>query len=132
MSLKHKQIEALCYSIIEKYKPLMFLDAHKFTVKYDAEISEEDFMLCAPKYPYFDAFITYGDSAIESFDEYKNNKKEQMIYFEPFVIHEMAHVITAGLIDKAKQRYVTENEINGEFEKLTDHIAKIIVSLANK
>ena len=132
MSLKNKQVEALCYSIIDKYKPLMFLDAHIFTVKYDAEITEEYFMWCEPKFPYFDAIITYGDSAIEAFDEYKNNKKEQRIYFEPFVIHEMAHVIMAGLIDKAKQRYVTENEINGEFEKLTDYIMKIILNLCKQ
>ena len=129
MSSIHKEIETLCYSIIDKYKPLMFLDAHGITVEYSDKIPEEYSMWCEPKFPYFDAVISYGDSAIDSFNEYKNNKKAQRNIFEQYIIHEMAHIITAGLADKAKQRYVSENEIIREHETLTDHIMKIIVKL---
>ena len=132
MSLKCKQIEALCYSIIDKYKPLMFLDAHHIVVKYREEIPEDEAMWCEPNFPYFDAVIFYGEGAINSFDEYKNNKKKQRSLFEDYIVHELVHIITAGLADKAKQRYVSEQEILRELETLTDHVMKITVALANK
>jgi len=130
MSLKCKQIEALCYSIIEKYKPLMFLDAHKIKIKYDESIDEDNIMECEPAFPYFNATIHYGDSALKLFEKHKNNKKEQRDVFTEYIVHELFHIITAGLADKAQQRFVSENEISRELETLTDHAMKIIVNLA--
>lgn len=132
MSSKHKQIEALCYSIIDKYKPLMFLDAHTILVKYNAEIPEGDAFWCSTNFPYFDAVLYYGEEAIVSFDEHINNKKLQRALFEHDIVHELVHIPEAGLVIKAKERYVSEAEIDRELESLTDHITKIIVSLANK
>ena len=129
MSLKCKQIEALCYSIIDKYKPLMFLDAHSVTIKYDQDTIEDNIMECEPKFPYFNAVIHYGDSALKLFEEHKNNKKMQRAVFEEYIVHELTHIMTAGLADKAAQRFVSENEISRELETLTDHIMKIIVNL---
>ena len=130
MSLKHKQIEALCYSIIDKYKPLMFLDAHTIKITYDKDMDEETIMECEPVFPYFKAGIHYGDSALKLFEKHQNNKKEQRDVFTEYIVHELFHIITAGLADKAQQRFVSENEISRELETLTDHVMKIIVNLS--
>ena len=130
MSLKCKQIEALCCSIIEKYKPLMFLDAHSVSIKYNKDMNESSIMECEAKFPYFGAVIHYGDSALELFENHKDNKKEQREVFTEYIVHELIHIITAGLADKAAQRFVSENEISRELETLTDHAMKIIVNLA--
>jgi hypothetical protein len=130
MSLKHKQIEALCYSIIDKYKPLMFLDAHTIKLKYHKDMDEENIMECEPVFPYFNARIHYGDSALKLFEKHQNNKKEQRDVFIEYIVHELFHIITAGLADKAQQRFVSENEISRELETLTDHAMKIIVNLS--
>jgi len=115
-----KEYEAWVAKLWEKYKTPLKLNHFRPTIVYVADLDAR--MECTFRYPYLDNDIKYGDHALE---QYKENKKEA----EATVVHEFCHMLTAPLYAKATSRYVAKEEIEDERERLTDHLANIIVDL---
>jgi hypothetical protein len=84
-------------------------------------MSKESLMEHNFNYPYKTTVIRYSD---HTFDD-KDTKKE----LERCLIHELCHTLTDPLYNYGFDRFVTKETLNNERERLTDHIANIIVKL---
>ena len=116
----NKEFEEYCLEQIKKYIPILMLQRHTFELKYGVE-HEGSLMECVNNYPYLNAKFSYSNKAVERWKE----KRENVI---PYIIHEMCHLITDALYNKATARYVTLDEIRYERELLTDYICNIVVN----
>ena len=76
---------------------------------------------CKFNYPYQTIKVRYSKCIYEDWE-----KKDYRAAIE-VLIHEMCHPLTDGLYAKATSRYCTKDEVEDEREKLTDHIANILV-----
>jgi hypothetical protein len=72
-------------------------------------------------YPYQSITIRYSDSMLQDF---KKGLRRDII---SCLTHEMCHPLTDPLYDKGVSRYVTNEEVRVERERLTDHIANIVL-----
>jgi len=65
----------------------------------------------------------------------KNIKKEINLFgileLKKAVYHEISHILTYKLKELATKRYATEDEIQSEYEKLAEHISRIILNSPN-
>jgi len=120
----YKAFENYIHSVIQEFIPILLLQQYFFTVeKYKGEKAGL-IMECELRYPYLDATIRYSEKA---FDWWKNEKS-----IKPYIVHELAHLITDPFYSKATQRFVSNYEIEDEREKLTDLISNIVLKLRNK
>lgn len=116
--MKNPKLEKEIYAIIKKYQSILLLQRNTFEVKYGTENSHA-LAECVFNYPYLNVTIKYSDKLVKDWE----NKKD----ITPYIIHEMAHVITDPLYAKANLRYSTRSEIEDERELLTDYICNIVV-----
>ena len=114
----NKDFEKYLMKIIDKYIPRLLLQQFTFELKRGTE-NKESFMECVFNYPYLNVTIKYSE---KSFDEWQGGKD-----MTPFILHEMCHPITDPIYAKATSRYVSENEIRDERERLTDLICNIVL-----
>lgn len=112
-----QKLEKEVWRIINKYIPILFLQNFTFKLVYGCE-SKRAYAECKFVYPYLNAEIRYSDFFITEL-------WGKGIDIEPYVVHEMCHLITDPLYSKAISRYVTDDEIRDEREKLTDYICNI-------
>lgn len=73
-------------------------------------------------YPYLSINLHYSQDML---DKWLKNKKDINIVYT--VIHELIHTLTDPLYIKGNNRYISKDEINDERERLTDHMANIII-----
>ena len=119
--MANKELEKWALPILKKYQSILLLDDHRLTFEFTKDIEASTMMHHLFQYPYKETCIQYGNSAIES---WKKKEKEDL---KAILIHELCHSITDPLYDKACARYVDKNSLNDERERLTDHLANIIV-----
>lgn len=105
--------------IFDQYKDRLFLGA--FIVEVEQDNKKDQYFACKCCYPYLNATIYYNDEALNDFIQ---TKKDMKIY----IVHEFCHLITDPLYVKATNRYVSNNEIEDERERLTDTICNIILN----
>lgn len=108
-------------ALAKKYQKLLLLDDHNLTFEYQKEISKDAAMHHLCRYPYKETTIQYSKYAIEL---WKEKKKEEL---KAIIIHELCHSVTDPLYCKAISRYVTSGDMEDERERLTDHLANVIV-----
>lgn len=118
--MKNKQFEEYAFKVIKKYAPILDLNNHTFKLEYGCD-SNSSLMECLCVYPYIDAQFNYSDKVV---DMWKN--KESVVHI---ILHEMCHLITDPLYNKAVYRYVGKHEIEDEREKLTDVISKLVLKI---
>ena len=119
--MKKNNIETWVKEQIEYYKPFLGISIQKVKVKYDSDVS---YFSVSLSYPYLSPTIFYGNGAIDKFNNDKIDKQT--------ILHELCHIITDPLYVKATQRYASEDEVEGERERLTDTISTIITNLLEK
>lgn len=115
-------IESYIFNITNRYKNKLFINQFTFELSYK---DTKDFIFeidCC--YPYLNAKITYSDEAIKMFNDSKN--------LTPYILHELCHLLTDPLYYKANRRYVSENEILNERERLTEIICNIVLGIENE
>jgi hypothetical protein len=98
--------------LLEHFEPL--------EIEYRSKMGDT-YAECQFTYPYLSITIRYGDTMLADFQ--KGDKKG----VHSALVHEMCHPLTDPLFDKAISRYVTKDEVNMERERLTDHIANIVL-----
>jgi len=114
----NNQIKNKVLSIIKKYQPILLLNRNTFEIKYPVS-NNEAVAECESNYPYLNVTIRIGDKLIKMLNDGED--------VEPYIVHELCHVITDPLYYKAIYRYTTKDEINDERELLTDYICNIII-----
>ena len=118
MKIPPKQkIEKEIWRIIHKYIPILHIQNFTFKLKHGCD-DKNAYAECRACYPYLNAEIRYSDLLV--MELYAKG-----IDIEPYILHEMCHLITDPLYSKAISRYVGVDEIRDEREKLTDYICNI-------
>ena len=103
-------------------KELLLEDYYPLTLNYGCENSEAS-AECKVAYPYKTITIGYSDSLVK---DWSNGKKDYVI---AVLTHEMCHVVTDPFYIKAISRYAGRDEMEQERERLTDHIANVIIKI---
>jgi hypothetical protein len=101
-------------------KVLLTEDFTPLTLHYGLE-NTRAYAECRCLYPYKSITINYGDEIVRDFKKGKRNDCLAAL------THEMCHPITDPLYSKATSRYASKDEIEDERERLTDHIANIVL-----
>lgn len=101
---------------INHYLPILGLQLHRIEIEKNEKETTYLGIKCA--YPYLDPMLYYHENAFKSWVEGKLEADR--------ILHELCHIITDPLYCKATQRYVSQDEIKDERERLTDTIAAII------
>jgi len=106
---------------IEYYKPILGIDL----IDIDVEFKEStDFLEINNVYPYHDTMLWFGQKAKDRWVEGRIDKS--------VILHELCHIITDPLYDKGFKRFVTDDELGEERERLTDRMSLIIRNLDKK
>lgn len=105
----------------KKYQKLLLLDDHNLTFEYQKEISAGASMHHLWRYPYKETIIQYSHEAIKLWND---KKKDEL---KAIIIHELCHSLTDPLYGKATSRYISQGDMEDERERLTDHLANVIV-----
>lgn len=115
----HKRFEAYALPILKKIaKILLVEDYAPLTIRYGVQ-NKEASAECGNSYPYKSIHIKYSDDLVKDWKE-----GEDVI---PTLVHEMCHPLTDALYVKGTIRFASRQEIEDERERLTDHIANIIL-----
>ena len=122
MKKNKQEFEKWATKIALKYMKKLDMSLMEVEVTNDNDI---DFFEVANRYPYKDiVYITYSDYA---FEKWCDGDVSEFV-----IVHEICHMLTDPLFCKARQRFVSETEINDERESLTDKIMTIIRAYENK
>lgn len=117
----NKEYENWVEEMFEKYKGILFIEKYQLWFK----ATEDNYLASKCHYPYLNITIMYSEKAVE---KWKRDKYDA----ETEIIHEFCHSITDPLYCKANSRYVSQDEITQERERLTDHISNIVIKLRKK
>lgn len=115
-----KDFEKYIGKIINKYIPILLLQRHIWKVE-RGTTSDTALMECVYSYPYLNVTIRYSEKAFQDW-----RKGEDMV---PFIVHEMCHPITDPLYAKAASRWICQEDLLDERERLTDLISYIVLKL---
>lgn len=96
--------------LLEHYQPL------QLDVSDSENVSESLY-----HYPYQTISIRYSKNTLKDF---KEKKYEDIMHM---LIHEMCHPLTDPLYGTGFERFITKDQLEKERERLTDHIANIIL-----
>ena len=122
MKNTHKKFEAWATPHLAKMSRVLLLDHfHPVSISYDQAAVGKFFLCCDHQYPYQTIHLSYGDAALRAFE-----KKDYATLLNSLT-HEMVHPLTDALYSVAFNRFVTNTQVENEREKLTDHIANIVL-----
>lgn len=123
MTKNGKEFEKWAKKNLAKLQSVLLLHDHVVSFEYDGEMTSPTLMQHGFNYPYKTTAIYYGDTALK---KWAAKEKEELYNC---LIHELCHSVTDPLYAKATSRYVSRGEVEDERERLTDHIANILVNL---
>jgi len=123
MKKKQHQFEIWAKRILDKYENILLLGDHDVVFKRH-EISGDAYMEHAFHYPYKTTEIRYDERALKDFEDKKNHE-----FLRKVLVHELCHSITDPLYNTAYDRFTSKEVLENERERLTDHIANIILRL---
>jgi hypothetical protein len=119
MKKTKKEFEKWAMVYLKKIQKILLLDDfHPLSIE---PSNKKNISECKFNYPYKSINIGYSDGV---FEDFQKGKIEDVL---GVLVHEMCHSITDPLYSKAVSRYVGKDEIEDERERLTDHIANILL-----
>ena len=113
-----KQFEEWIKKTIKYYAKYLDINLLEIDIEYKEDI---EFLQITCSYPYAEPVIGYSNKAFEHWQDGILRKDR--------ILHELCHIITDPLYTKANRRYVSQDEILDERERLTDKICIIINNL---
>lgn len=121
MTASHKQFEKWAWPHLRALQKLLLLEDYyplELEFKPNApNINAE----CQFYYPYKTITIRYSNSLVN------NWRKKKYRSVLATLAHEMAHVVTDPLYAKACNMWRSKDELEDERERLTDHLANIVM-----
>ena len=118
-----KEFEKWARGVVDKYRKVLLVQDHVFSIEYVEGLRNSSMMEHTNMYPYKTCHLKYGDTAMRY---WKNGEKEEL---RQVLIHELCHDITDPLYMAGAERHITCDTLANERERLTDHIANIIIPL---
>ena len=119
MKKKQKDFEKWAMPVLKKLQRILLLEHFEpISIKFGCKNSYAE---CECDYPYQSIHIKYSQNMLDDF------KKKEYKSITNSLAHEMSHPITDPIYSKANSRYVSKDEITDERERLTDHIANIVL-----
>lgn len=118
-----KEFEKWVHKVVDKYRKVLLVQDHTFSIQYVENLRSSSLMEHANMYPYKTCHLKYGEAAMRY---WRDGDKEEL---RQCLIHELCHDITDPLYMAGTERYTTIDAIANERERLTDHIANIIIAL---
>jgi len=117
-----KDLKQKIEKCVQEAQEDMFLQNWDIIVYYDNKIDSVG--QCERDREYLRAWITFNlDKVFEDYKTFKENSLKSYCY------HEVAHILIKELEFLATCRYIGEEEISTERERLTESIARIILKL---
>lgn len=114
-----KQFEKWAMPFLKKAQKILLLEHfHPITLRFDPK---EKRPFCNLDYPYQCIKIAYTSELLEDWE------KKKFTQVKATLLHEMVHPLTDPFYANGYDRFVTKDTIENEREKLTDHIANIIL-----
>jgi hypothetical protein len=118
---KQKEFEKWGLKKLEKIQKILLLDDHYPVTLTKKVLSKNSRAEASFNYPYKSIDVYYNDEMLKDFTD----KKYQEVINT--LVHEICHSLTDPLYSKAYERFISKNELEDERERLTDHIANIII-----
>jgi hypothetical protein len=124
MEKKKKAFEKFAMDVLEKAQKVLLLNHYgKISIEYfeykGEGTSYAESLNC---YPYVSIVIRCSSKMLKDFDD-----KEKHAEIKNALLHEICHPLTDALFNVGYSRHSTENELKNEREKLTDHLANILI-----
>lgn len=119
--MKNKEFEKWAMPIILKAAKIVLVE-HFYPVKlvWKKKICDGAMAGFAFSHPYQRMEIQYSNDLIKEWKEEKDSAKG-------ILVHEVCHALTDPLYNAGFQRFPSKHQLEDEREKLTDHIANIIL-----
>lgn len=115
-----KNFEKWAMLQLEKLQKIFLVEDHTpLVLEYNTKkpkVSEFQYV-----YPYKTITIRYSDYVLEDWSKKKYDMAVGVL------AHEMAHVVTDPFYAKAVSRYLDKESMEDERERLTDHIANMVI-----
>lgn len=120
---KRKAFEKWALPHLNKIQKILLLGHFvPLNLKYATNL-KPDVMACFNfSHPYQSISIEYSDLLLKEWD----NKDYNNLY--GVLAHELSHALTDPLYDSGTRRFINLEDIKNEREKLTDHIANIVIT----
>ena len=117
---KHKEFEKWANKKLQEIQKVLFLE--HFDLKPIKPVKQEnDGSSSAFNFPYQTIQIEYSKALLE---DWKKNKKDDVL---GVLVHEMCHSLTDPLYGTGYSRFISKDEIENTRERLTDHIANVVL-----
>jgi hypothetical protein len=121
MKKERKQFEQWAKDVLAKIQKVLLLGHFApLELEYGCK-NAGAYAECELTYPYQSITVRYGDLALADW------RKKDLESLKNVLIHEMCHPLTDPLYSKATSRYASRDEIEDERERLTDHIANVLI-----
>lgn len=120
MTKKERQFEKWALGELEQISKVLLTDDF-FPIKLKKGCSANAYASIDMAYPYKSITINWSDDLYKWWSEKKYTEVRQIL------VHEMCHPLTDPLYSKGVDRYMTKDALNEERERLTDHIANIVL-----
>lgn len=118
---KKAPFETWAQELLKRYKTILRLDHfHPLQLEFKKGHPGAE---CQFYYPYSSITVRYGESIKEYYDEGNEEMATKIL------VHELCHAITDAFYAKSVNQWRSKEEIEDERERLTDHIANIVLSL---
>lgn len=109
--------------ILEKAQRALLLNHFgQIAISYGCE-NKNAYAECVNYDPYVSIIINCSHELLSDF-----KKKSKHKGIKDTLIHEMCHPLTDPLFNRGSERFITSENISKEREKLTDHIANILIT----
>jgi len=118
---KKKEFERFAMQMLTKLQHILLLNDHTPLILETPCESKYAKAESAFHYPYKSITIRYDKNLYE---DWMKGKKEQVV---SVLAHEMCHVVTDPFYSKAISTYKSSDELENERERLTDHIANVLI-----
>jgi hypothetical protein len=116
---QQKQFETWAMPRLVKIQKVLLLEHfHPIDLQPNGKDSTSE---CLYSHPYQSINVRYSNDVLKNFKEKKYNDVLNVL------VHEMCHPLTDPLYGTGFERFVTKEQLENEREKLTDHLANILL-----
>lgn len=117
----HKDFEKYALKLLSKLQSILLLNDF-YPLKIVFKEVKTSTARCILHYPYKSITIEYGNELFEDW------RKGNLTEVTEVLTHEMCHPISDELYCKSTERWASKSEIEDSRERLTDHIANIVLA----
>lgn len=117
---KYKKFTDWCLGECWRIQKKIDITSYRVSIEIDPAKTNDDYAFeITCHYPYQTATLKWKE---ETYEDWLKDKNKITVY----LLHEMIHILIEPFAQIAKQRYVTQVQINDADEELTDRLTNIL------